>query len=209
MGPPGLPPHTPGKKPQVEDSRSAKSEISLAQENFYNKLLKEECVNSEISNLSGQSRSRSRSRGNKNYFGPLKFGVGEYTDQFSLGQNFCARKRGAPACSTLSKKEIKCMDAPGLVSDFYLNLVDWSKSGSVCVGLGESVCLWKEPDGLIEEIGKFADDDFGITSVKFDREYGNFLSMGKGPKLDFWDCQQESLVRNFTIASAVPARNSG
>ena len=208
MGPPGIPPHTPVEKPHREDSCSQKEEILFAQENFYNKLLKEQCVNYEISKLSGRSRSRSRSRGTRNYFGPLKFGLGEYTDQFALGQNFWARNRGPPASSTLSRNEIKCMDAPGLVSDFYLNLVDWSNSGSVCVGLNDSVCLWKEPDGLIEEIGKIANDDPNITSVKFDREYGNFLSMGKGPKLDVWDCQEESLVRNFTIASAIPSRNS-
>jgi len=80
------------------------------------------------------------------------------------------------------------MDAPGLVSDFYLNLVDWSISGTVCVALNDSVCLWNEPDGNIEEICKFSNDESSITSVKFDRDYGDFLSMAKGPKLDLWDC---------------------
>lgn len=36
----------------------------------------------------------------------------------------------------------KVLDAPSLQDDFYLNLLDWSASNVVAVGLGSSVYLW-------------------------------------------------------------------
>ena len=42
----------------------------------------------------------------------------------------------------ISKVPFKILDAPSLQDDFYLNLVDWSSSNLLSVGLGSSVYLW-------------------------------------------------------------------
>ena len=36
----------------------------------------------------------------------------------------------------------KVLDAPALYDDFYLNLIDWSSSNMLAVGLSNSVYLW-------------------------------------------------------------------
>jgi cell division cycle 20-like protein 1, cofactor of APC complex len=36
----------------------------------------------------------------------------------------------------------KILDAPNLQDDFYLNLVDWSSSNILAVGLADTVYLW-------------------------------------------------------------------
>ena len=51
-------------------------------------------------------------------------------------------------CSTrkfhrkIGKSPFKVLDAPKLIDDFYLNLVDWSKKNVLSVALGENVYLW-------------------------------------------------------------------
>jgi cell division cycle 20-like protein 1 (cofactor of APC complex) len=42
----------------------------------------------------------------------------------------------------ISKTPYKVLDAPELQDDFYLNLVDWSSTNSLGVGLGSCVYLW-------------------------------------------------------------------
>jgi cell division cycle 20-like protein 1, cofactor of APC complex len=42
----------------------------------------------------------------------------------------------------ISRVPYKVLDAPSLQDDFYLNLVDWSKSNVLAVALGNSVFLW-------------------------------------------------------------------
>jgi cell division cycle 20-like protein 1, cofactor of APC complex len=42
----------------------------------------------------------------------------------------------------ISRAPYKVLDAPSLQDDFYLNLVDWSKSNVLAVALGNSVYLW-------------------------------------------------------------------
>ena len=42
----------------------------------------------------------------------------------------------------ISKTPFKVLDAPELQDDFYLNLVDWSSSNILSVGLGNCVYLW-------------------------------------------------------------------
>ena len=53
----------------------------------------------------------------------------------------------SPSQSPRTKRKIshvpfKVLDAPALQDDFYLNLVDWSSTNALCVGLSSSVYLW-------------------------------------------------------------------
>lgn len=43
---------------------------------------------------------------------------------------------------TISKGPFKVLDAPDLADDYYLNLVDWSSTNVLGVGLGSCVYLW-------------------------------------------------------------------
>lgn len=41
------------------------------------------------------------------------------------------------------------LDAPGLRDDFYLNLLDWSKTNILAVALAADIYLWKESDRAV------------------------------------------------------------
>lgn len=42
----------------------------------------------------------------------------------------------------MSKVPFKVLDAPQLQDDFYLNLVDWSSTNVLAVGLLDAVYIW-------------------------------------------------------------------
>lgn len=46
----------------------------------------------------------------------------------------------------------KVLDAPDLIDDFYLNLVDWGSNNTVSVCLGTSLYLWSANTGSICEL---------------------------------------------------------
>lgn len=53
---------------------------------------------------------------------------------------------------TISKVPFKVLDAPSLQDDFYLNLVDWSSSNILAVGLGSSVYLWSAASNKVTKL---------------------------------------------------------
>ena len=60
----------------------------------------------------------------------------------------------------------RVLDAPYLRNDFYSNLVSWSSvNGSVSVGLGSSVHLWKKESGTV-----------GLLSSSFLSQYNDFVT---------------------------------
>ncbi|KAJ2742817.1 WD repeat-containing protein slp1, partial [Coemansia sp. BCRC 34490] len=46
----------------------------------------------------------------------------------------------------------RILDAPGLVDDYYLNLVDWSISNSLAIGLEQAVYLWNASTGDVHKL---------------------------------------------------------
>ncbi|PHU08694.1 Cell division cycle 20.2, cofactor of APC complex [Capsicum chinense] len=46
----------------------------------------------------------------------------------------------------------RSLDAPDILDDFYLNLLDWGSSNVIAIGLGNSVYLWEASDGSTTEL---------------------------------------------------------
>lgn len=69
------------------------------------------------------------------------------------------------------------MDAPDILDDFYLNLLDWGADNVLAVALGYKVYLWYASDGSISEILE-ADNEIGpVTSVRWESD-GRYLAVG-------------------------------
>lgn len=65
----------------------------------------------------------------------------------------------------VSKVPYKVLDAPELVDNFYLNLVDWGSSNILGVGLGSSVYMWDAMSGEVTRLCQMQDDT--VTSVNW------------------------------------------
>lgn len=94
----------------------------------------------------------------------------------------------------------RVLDAPGLIDDYYLNLLDWSSTNLVAVALGDSVFVWNAFTGESRKLFSLDDDgsDPGcyVASLAFSGN-GQYLAVGTDDRLvKIWDIQAERMVRS-------------
>ncbi|XP_074640552.1 fizzy-related protein homolog [Tubulanus polymorphus] len=91
------------------------------------------------------------------------------------------------AVRKISKIPFKVLDAPELQDDFYLNLVDWSSTNVLSVGLGTCVYLWSACTSQVTRLCDLSVDGDSVTSVSWS-ERGNLVAVGthKGD-VQIWD----------------------
>ena len=53
---------------------------------------------------------------------------------------------------TISKNPFKVLDAPFLQDDYYLNVIDWSRTNDLAVALGPAVYTWNFDSNSIKKI---------------------------------------------------------
>jgi len=92
----------------------------------------------------------------------------------------------------------RILDAPEILDDFYLNLVDWSENNQVAVALASSVWIWNADTGTPKELFTLEDGEY-VTSVKWIAEGGHNLAVGTSDAcLQIWDVAQMKLLRMMT-----------
>jgi len=97
----------------------------------------------------------------------------------------------------ISKVPFKVLDAPSLQDDFYLNLVDWSTSNTLSVGLSSCVYLWSACTSRVTKLCDLGQDD-NVTSVAWTQR-GTHLAVGtnKG-EVQIWDAAHCRKLRTMT-----------
>jgi len=91
----------------------------------------------------------------------------------------------------------KILDAPDLMDDFYLHLVDWSSLNHVAVALSGGAYIWNATDGNILQLFQKEENQY-ISSVKWIKE-GNILGVGDSEgTIQLWDVASTKLVRTMT-----------
>ena len=104
----------------------------------------------------------------------------------------------------------RVLDAPGLVDDYYLNLLDWSATNLVAIALAESVYIWNAESGevgclcSINNTGDESSEEI-VCSVKFSDD-GSYLAVGtsSGP-IQIYDLSTSTRIRTMTgHATRVP-----
>lgn len=95
----------------------------------------------------------------------------------------------------------RILDAPDIVDDYYLNLVDWSPHNVLAVSLGNSVYLWNAETGGIEQLLELEGADY-VCSVAWIQE-GNLLAVGTSlGDVQIWDAEEVKRVRTMEGHSA-------
>ncbi|KAG8779105.1 substrate-specific activator of APC-dependent proteolysis [Ceratobasidium sp. 428] len=77
---------------------------------------------------------------------------------------------------TISKTPYKVLDAPELKDDFYLNLVDWSSTNFLGVGLGSCVYLWSAESSKVVKLCDLTNVN-PVTSVSWVQK-GSTVAIG-------------------------------
>ncbi|XP_031565454.1 cell division cycle protein 20 homolog [Actinia tenebrosa] len=98
----------------------------------------------------------------------------------------------------ISQVPERILDAPDLLDDYYLNLLDWSCNNHLAVALGGFVYLWNAGSGDIVQLCQMDSTDVYIGSVSWIKE-GNFLAVGASDgTVQLWDVEKQKRVRNMT-----------
>lgn len=88
----------------------------------------------------------------------------------------------------------RILDAPDIINDYYLNLMDWSCDNIVTVALGSSVYLWNSTSGTIKELMEFENGDHAC-SLSWIQD-GHILAIGGNTgTVELWDCSQMKRLR--------------
>lgn len=98
----------------------------------------------------------------------------------------------------IPKVPFKVLDAPELQDDFYLNLVDWSTTNVLGVGLGTCVYLWSACTSQVTRLCDLTNREDSVSSVSWS-EKGNYIAVGtfKGD-VQIWDAAASKLVNTLT-----------
>ena len=81
----------------------------------------------------------------------------------------------------------RTLDAPDLVDDYYLNLLDWGSSNVLAIALGSTVYLWDATDGSTSELVTIDDENGPVTSVNWAPD-GRHIAIGlNNSEVQLWD----------------------
>lgn len=90
----------------------------------------------------------------------------------------------------------RVLDAPGLVDDYYLNLLDWSSGNQVAIGLERSVYVWSAESGSVASLMECPADTY-ISSVKWSQD-GAYVAAGLGTgEVQIWDVEEGAKLRSM------------
>ncbi|KAF7304771.1 WD-REPEATS-REGION domain-containing protein [Mycena kentingensis (nom. inval.)] len=98
------------------------------------------------------------------------------------------------------KTPYRVLDAPELAEDFYLNLVDWSSTNVLGVGLGSCVYLWTAHNAAVNRLCDLSGTSDSISSVSWVQK-GSTLAVGTiSGRLHVYDATHLTLVRTYENA---------
>lgn len=97
----------------------------------------------------------------------------------------------------ISKVPYRVLDAPELLDDFYLNLVDWGQQDILAVGLGDSVYLWDGSTQSVDRLCQLSNKEM-ITSLNWIGS-GTHLALGTSKGLvEIWDATKMKCIRTMS-----------
>ncbi|KAH0829069.1 WD40 repeat-like protein [Lanmaoa asiatica] len=101
---------------------------------------------------------------------------------------------------SVCKTPYRVLDAPDLADDFYLNLVDWSSTNVLGVGLGTCVYLWTAHNAAVSKLCDLSGSGDTISSVAWVQK-GTSLAVGTlSGHLHIYDAPTLSIIRTYAPA---------
>ena len=113
---------------------------------------------------------------------------------------YSAGKPAAPKAANIRNiptSPEKILDAPDMVNDFYLHLMDWSKSNHMAVALTAGVYIWNAADGSIIQLCQQEQEEDYVSAVSW-MTAGNVLAVGDSQgQVQLWDVSSSKLMRSM------------
>lgn len=115
----------------------------------------------------------------------------------TLQQSTTINKTNKSTTRYISSNPERILDAPDMIDDYYLNLLDWSQNNIVAVGLGKSVYLWDASTGTIDMLCELSSIDDSITSVQWMNDSIHLAIGTNNNTVQLWNIQQKKQVRSL------------
>ncbi|KAK3336784.1 WD repeat-containing protein slp1 [Cercophora scortea] len=125
----------------------------------------------------------------------------ESSKPIDLRQQYNRPLRAATASASQFKRRVatapeRVLDAPGLIDDYYLNLLDWSSANQVAIGLERNVYVWSADEGSVSSLLETSADTY-VSSVKWSGD-GAYVGVGLGTgEVQIWDVAEGVKIRSM------------
>ncbi|KAH9906549.1 WD domain-containing protein [Xylariomycetidae sp. FL2044] len=125
----------------------------------------------------------------------------ESSKPIDLRQQYNRPLKSANASSAQFRRRIatapeRVLDAPGLIDDYYLNLLDWSTGNQVAIALERNVYVWSADEGSVSCLLETSPDTY-VSSVKWSGD-GAYVGVGLGSgEVQIWDVAEGMKVRSM------------
>jgi cell division cycle protein 20 (cofactor of APC complex) len=91
----------------------------------------------------------------------------------------------------------RTLDAPDLVDDYYLNLLDWGSSNVLSIALGNTIYLWDAANGSTSELVTIDEENGPVTSVSWAPD-GRHIAVGlNSSTVQLWDSSSNRMVCTY------------
>ncbi|KAL2508397.1 Cell division cycle 20.1 [Forsythia ovata] len=91
----------------------------------------------------------------------------------------------------------RTLDAPDIMDDYYLNLLDWGSSNVLSIALGNTVYLWDASNGSTSELLTVDEENGPVTSVKWAPDGRNIAVGLNNSEIQLWDSTSNRLLRTL------------
>ncbi len=119
-----------------------------------------------------------------------------YETNFNMYQNVLNNELNSNMNRKIPEEPERILDAPQLIDDYYLNLLDWGNQNILSVCLGDSVYLWNASTGHTSLLTK-SENNENICSVNF-MNNGSCLAVGlNNGYTELWDIERSTKIRNL------------
>jgi len=90
----------------------------------------------------------------------------------------------------------RILDAPEILNDYYLQLIDWNNNNMLAVALGRELYLWNAQTGSISNLLQLSEGEY-ISSVAW-VEGSNNLAVGtSAAEIQLWDADKSKRLRRM------------
>jgi len=95
----------------------------------------------------------------------------------------------------IPKTPYKVLDAPALKDDYYLNLLDWSATNVLAVGLASNIYLWSATSSRVTKLTDLGQSS--VSSIGWSKR-GQYVGVGTSEGVvQIWDVNKQKQVRSM------------
>lgn len=182
--------------PKTNNSESSQLKKIMA-DSFLQSQTANSLINSSLADFSHQNLQPTRLFTFKNK-SKLPFSL---VESLNLNMSSLNVKRSDTSCvkmRNISQVAERILDAPEIMDDYYLNLMDWGENGLLAVSLAQSVYLWNYQSGEISNLITTDASSNYVCSVNWMNQGGNCLAVGFADNsLQLWDASLGQPIRNL------------